>query len=469
MVPQKEMNDVLVSFPPLDPECSMFISVGIPKRVLQKEEKNQIENFIAQLKKLQEIYKKLLSKPLEIPSFQPPQSRKYRRKILFLQNQIKEDLTTVFLYHQQIYAKFYGLADQMIKILCICEDHNVTCSCDIAAFQQYTSKDYQNDFPISNFQWKSKALYSKLQKIMEFNAKVSIPNWQLLLQRLTQQIKRQTPQVNLDLGYCPPSPVDQSLSAIFLSRKTEIDVKPAIEQMKNFDLTEANNMLVQISKRLNLSSKPEFIVFKCAFMRFLFDLLYHDSYKLFDTEDNNKFIQQCAVVSSFSPSDLELCENPFTDDQFKTAIHGLLAMPLINSISDSIILIPFYTNPIDIVADLAKSLHQLSDVARKNDAERKMGRFASMVEDYKKKKREIMSFDDCFSLFFVSFVMKPPSGAPGIANFVSKYDIGYTREMKYAESILMASIQHAMDFSPIVLQNDDSESTDPLGINTSQL
>ena len=132
------MSNVLVSFPPLDPECSMFLAVGIPKQILEKNEKNEIENFIHQLYKLQDLYKSLLSQPLEIPPFQQPRSRRYRKKILFLQSQIKEDLTTIFLYKQEIYAKFFGLADQMIKILEICLEHNVTCSCDVPLFQQYT-------------------------------------------------------------------------------------------------------------------------------------------------------------------------------------------------------------------------------------------------------------------------------------------------------------------------------------------
>ena len=206
--------DVSVKFPILDDECSMFISIGVPSNELPKAEKNKIESFISKLKKLREIYYRKLYER-DTPTFESYQYKKYKTKIIFFQNEIKQYSIISYQFKQRIFAKFWGITDQMITVLEICLKNNVLCTCDLARFQQYTNDKYHEEMPIKNYKWKIRAMYHHLNLVMKADENIKIPTWSNLLPKLAAKIDKESKNVNVDLGYAPPSEVDNMIYSIF--------------------------------------------------------------------------------------------------------------------------------------------------------------------------------------------------------------------------------------------------------------
>jgi hypothetical protein len=454
--------DNQVSFPALDAECSRFLSVGVPTKVFLPAEKKKIELCIQSIKRLKEKYEIKLKEPDPTPHYEPTKSKKYRKVILVLQSLIQEFSTTYFKFKQQIFARFWGIADQLLSVLEICYKNNVTCYCDVSLFQKFVYDEYSQGSPIRNYKWKLKSLKAQLEYYKKKEDSVKIPYWPVLLPKLAAQIQSFSSTANTDMGYAPPSKVDLSLEIVLDNPKSDINVKPAIENLKVNDTKGLSDLLQELTKRLGITKKKELIVLRCSVIRYAFDKIYTDIYKVFSSVKPNKFFSQCSLVGSFSPLALELSENPFTREQYKTAIQGLLAVPSIREINETVNWTVFYNNPIDTIADLALSLKQLGDFANENAKYRKLGRFASMADDVKPKKGEMMSFDDCFSLFFAAFVMNPPCAALSISKFVNSYDLGFSQQMNYARKLMAACIEHIMAFSPSDVNEFDE--SDPLGI-----
>ena len=452
-----------VSFPALDSECSQFISVGVPLESFGPEEKQNLETCIEKFRKLKEKYELKLKEPDPTPYFDTVRAKKYRKMILFLENQIQEFSTISFNFKQRIFAKFWGIAQQLLSVLEICYKNNVTCTCNVKLFQQFVIEDYKKSLPIHNYKWKINALHAQLDMYMKKEESVKIPFWPNLLPKLTAQIEKVSPEANVEMGYSPPSKVDQSVEIILDNPKCDINVKIALELLKKKDTKGLNDVLQELTRRLGITSKKDLIVLRCSIIRYGFCKIYPDISKTFNNIDSSRFMSQCSLVSSFSPLALELTESPFTNEQYKNAIQGLLAVPSIRKINETVNWTQFYNNPLDMIADLALSLKQLNKLAEENAKYRKLGRFAAMADDVKPKKGEMMSFDDCFSLFFAAFVMSPPSSAQSISKFVNSYDLGLTQQMNYARQLLSACIEHAMNFSPSDV-NEFDDSSDPLGI-----
>ena len=149
-------------------------------------------------------------------------------------------------------------------------------------------------------------------------------------------------------------------------------------------------------------------------------------------------------MTSLTPKQLDLSPNCFTENQFNSPISTIFPhdFPVYNHLME----LPFFTNPIDITAQVAYSLRFLSEYVH-NNLHSKGKETKSLDDDNKKKHRvELLAFEDCYSLFLSAFICSPPACANGILLLLDQFDLALQREMQFAQNILKACIQHIMSF-----------------------
>lgn len=454
--------NLTVQFPPIDTDCSLFLAVGVPIHNLPKEDLIKLENEMKQLREIRDYYGKMLNarenlrKPYQIYTVKNFIEVKRLNAVLI------ESSENYYAYRHQIYLKLFNIVNQLLGVMEICRENHIQCSCDVSRFQAYAEDR------IKNKDLKLKRFITKRLTTMRANLNKADPapkkgESNSNVKTFLQMLQTHQDEVNMDIFYIPYSEIDEQFFSLVQSQSIKFDIDRILKGLKNRSTAEMNKELIEIQNQLNITVKEHKVILKCVFIRYCFEIMYEKSYGKFRCPSSDKFLNKCLLIGSYSPYKIGLCENPFTHEQYNTPIMNLLQDLSLKSIVDLLSTISYYTNPYDMIANITIALRMLGDFARSNDTYRRLGRFASMASDIVQKKSDMLSFDDCFSLFFVTFVMHPPCIAPMIASFLQEYDLGYCQQMKYSRDIFIASVKHVVSFNNNSVQ-DDLTHGDPLGI-----
>ena len=458
-----------VFFPPIENECSLFLSIGMPSKTLLSQEKAKIMSQKNQMEVIRTDFSCILAEKFKKIEVDQVVNQEKSHECKWLRKEIVLKYRENFLTRQSIFLKYFNISNQIIGFIDICQKNQITCFCDVPKFRKYANDEISNSVKLDE----SRAQLQRIQSYYKFINKspkvAQEAKEKKKIKKLLQNIPDDAFAVD---SYSPPSELDMLLETIFKECPEVEPEKLVIVFTKKGFLNEFNTAANAVMKKLNLSSKSHSTLIKCSLIRYVFDSCWQSLSCLLACPESADFQNRCALIGSFSPAAIELSQNPFTDEQYNMPISRLDAVPAIKRIADNLKEIQFLTNPLDIVARILASISKISDVVRENGNLKKMGRFASMVNDVKPKKREMLSFDDCFSLFFVAFITQAPPCAPAIAKFLSSFDVGLSQQMKYAESLLIASVQHAWSFNGKEFSHDFNsgidEEDDPLGICSSK-
>jgi hypothetical protein len=267
---------------------------------------------------------------------------------------------------------------------------------------------------------------------------------------------------DMDMLYCPPNPFDEILFQFLESPNFDLNIRNVLEDTKHLKFASMNNAITSITQKLSLT-REQFIVLKSSFIRYCFDKNYEFLHPYFHSSHAHLFAKRCAVMTSYTPSQLDFSRSLYTDEQMKAPLRSLKSSRTVREIVERIRAIEFVVNPLDMLASLSLSLQLLNGVVRENDKVRRFGRFAGMIEGFAPKKYGMMNFDDCFSLFCAMVALEPPVGGPGLAKFIAAASFEVAQSMKFAQTIFSAAIEHITVFSWDVPEIG-LESVDPLGI-----
>ena len=363
-------------------------------------------------------------------------------------------------YHNRIIEA----VDNMISLINNTVKDSREISCDINLFQQFLNKKYK----ATKIPYLRKK-YDKLSKILSgLSSKVATQDDLYL----TKIIRRQVPKVDSQLGYIEMNSFDECASAYFETHKKEKYISEVISSIRYGFENLISNLSACIMKFLKNPTKEEKIVVHSAVIRYFYSVSYTVQSSVLNSSVNPQiFFNNCNYISSFSPNKLGLSSQLFTPLQMNMPVISLVhESPVINEVSRNLNSLQFYTAPIDMMKILYDVILKLDEFVKKNVLDRKFGQFASMLEREfnEKRKYEMMSFDDCFSLFFSILSTNPPMNALEISVlFQNSPDFVESMQLKYAKNTYVCAVQHILEFTDeqIVNRSDDElDLNDPLGI-----
>ncbi|OHT06837.1 hypothetical protein TRFO_25085 [Tritrichomonas foetus] len=355
----------------------------------------------------------------------------------------------------------------LIKTI-VSESRNV--KLDLAEFQNFLDRKY-----VSAGITKAKEETEKITKILQIMANKlhTLDSDEIYLNKV---IKKQIVKVEKNNDYLPPNFFDECVHAFLNTKKTDDkNLSAVLSNLKYGNENYISQLIVYITKIIQgkqTYSNQENIVIRSAVIRFFFDMAYISQPEVLCSNLSSMiFFKNCTYIASFSPNKLGLNPQLFTQNQINSPIAAIVRdSPLMAEISHDLNSLMFYTSPIDMTKILTDVIVKLDEIVKKNVLSRKFGQFAAMVEsDFKQKKRnEMMSFDDCFSLFFSILSVDPPTNALEISVlFQNSPDFVESVQMKYAKATYVSAVQHILEFTDEQLVEDvvdEFPSSDPLGI-----
>ena len=434
-----------VEIPPLEEECSQFLLVGGPNKSFSAMEKYKISSIKKQLVNIRDNLSKNLTeqkkKEIKIDEII---TKKDRRVAIWLQMKIQRANNQIYHQKQTIYLKLFNIANQMLAVIDICYDHKIFCSCDVSLFQKFIKDSIQSDY----FKMRKNHLKSLIAKFKEVNVQgISIAkNDRVGLIQLL--LKKYQNDVNLSLDYSPPSQLDVYLAKIF-QEDEGVDHETLLLALRRKDSSMFSEIIDSVTSKYTKDDyqKQGRILLSCSLLRHIFNKCWPIIHCFFsDSSASLPFMEKCRHLASLTPKQLDLSPNCFTVAQFNSPISSIFPIdfPVIDYLSE----LPFFTNPMDITAQVAYALRFLSEYAQQNSKNKeKEQNLSKGKESHKKKHRiELLAFEDCYSLFFAVFVCNPPSCANGILLLLNEFELTLQREMQFAQNILKACIQHVMSF-----------------------
>ncbi|EAY04644.1 hypothetical protein TVAG_227610 [Trichomonas vaginalis G3] len=450
-----------IQFPSIESESSLFLSVGVPNANLPKSALSKLGSEIEQLTEIRDTIQKKIGVYHNIRRDYPIYTHKNYVRVKILISVIVEFAERYYMRRHELYLKFFNIANQLLGIMDICYKNKVECECNLTRFKQYMDQLQESTFINRDRRVLKKLI--EMRKNLNKQDSISKKSEIIPTKQLLKLFDDNSDQINLDLGYIPQTEIDDYLYSLIEDQTITFNTEETKNSLMIFSNDKLNEILIELQNQFNITTREHKIILKCVFVRYCFDFMYQFWPELFKCPTSNAFLKKCSVVGSYSPAKLGLCANPFTEEQYNTPIMNLLHDLSLKSIVDQLSIIQFLVNPLDIVANISIALNMLGEFAKSNATYRRLGRFASMASDIMPKKNDMLSFDDCFSLFFVTFVMYPPVTAPSISEILKYFDMGYSQPMKYSRDIFIASVDHVLNFD-IKNVEDDIFADDPLGI-----
>lgn len=242
-----------------------------------------------------------------------------------------------------------------------------------------------------------------------------------------------------------------------------------INQQKKCE--EALQQLINLySTKFGIHTPEGTILLKTTLIR----LAYSESYfihspfqKLSPLHDT--FFRKCSNVISYSPAELCLNKNYFTEIQYTAPILNLLQSSEIKIIVGLLNSVQFYSNPFDIQNILCKVSFLLDEFAKMNEMNRKIGKFAWIAEN-KQIRPSFLAFDDLFSFYIIILALKPPINSLEISKWLESSP-EFSKNM-YTSQAKMLFISATYELANFTLQKFTERSiisetdSDPLGISS---
>ena len=394
----------------------------------------------------------------------------YHPKVIFSISKIKKLVRKLRAINEKYYT---DVASEVSKMLCYiedCEENGKIAVCDVEKFQKTTEKNaFQSEQATTEF--------AKLKRLVIYtNTYYKVPPLRPIpIEHLTRLVKETSKNVEKSLKYVWPNAFDtyyaqyvsttskigefqEAPSAIiapsvdYVKNEEEINEKSFASKDKNkamrgekVDFTVIKSFIRKQENDFKLS-KDENVVIECAAIRFLFDLYYtkyptylvnYQTKEAIDEhfkEQENKIQKDCLLIRKMSPAKLLLRKELFTDEQYNMSFVELCDMS--NDLQGAILelsSIVLYTNPIDIVAVVFKTLKHAENFIYSN---------------FSKPEKNLMSFDDFFGIFFPIFSLSPPPNCAVLLEFVSTFgEIDYSQPFQFAYAIFTSAIEFIRDFT----------------------
>ena len=402
-----------------------------------------------------------------------------------------------FKYHHfcgTFFAKASSYANQIANFLVHAISFQVPTSVDIDGFKKYIQKQFDGNKEAKLDLFKYKSLYTKLQPFVS-KPWPKPPNHNDIQSALEDAL----PHVNAFIHYCPQTAFDDALFK-FLQNSNKLQIiqdfgksigaqwqkciedanaaqqaprssnqpKKRSERLLNIDEIDDSNAdaapankgrkgiqaidLVPLKKFIDgivssfKTNESMRVVLVCAIYRIFFDqmyLLYPNV--MLEHQPLQMFIKNCNKFRYMTPAELDVAEGIFTDQQKNQPFTTIDAtVDLFHQAVEYIMVVQFYTNPLDLVYSLFNSMQKFNLIMKRNSLEPKMGVLVSVIDEETIAKLQLaMSFDDFFSIFYAAISVSPPSNPLSIRDFLVAFSqLKMEPSMAYAASLFSAGVSH---------------------------
>ena len=288
---------------------------------------------------------------------------------------------------------------------------------------------------------------NKLQSIQEFSQNIGA-QWLKCIEEVKLLQKQQQQQAMQPKSSNRPQKRSERLLNIEEIDDTRLEFVPPPENKKAIqaiDLTAFKKLMDSIigSFKTNESQR---IALCCSLYRIFFDEMYLIHPKMMmEQQPLQMFIRNCNKFRYMTPAELDVTEGIFTDQQKRQPFTTIDAtVDLFHQAVEYIMVVQFYTNPLDLVYSLFNSMQKFNLIMKRNSLEPKMGVYVSVIDEETIAKLQLaMSFDDFFSIFYAAISVSPPSNPLIIRDFLVAFSqVKMDPPMAYAASLFSAGVSH---------------------------
>jgi hypothetical protein len=188
------------------------------------------------------------------------------------------------------------------------------------------------------------------------------------------------------------------------------------------DFSPVKHLVAALVQLLAPKHPREVIVIKNGVYRIFFDRFYLvDSRFIGARSTEPDFLTICERMQRFTPAVMAVSENMLLPEMMNVPFTTLVDQhALLQAAVAELKVLPFTTNPVDMMAHVYNTLKGLEDFARENDLAR--AQVAPSAENSKGApvRSDGLAFDDFFPLFCLVLAAAAPSNAQGIADGFSR-------------------------------------------------
>lgn len=345
----------------------------------------------------------------------------------------------------------------------VCESKNVNCD-----FEKI-KKAIEIEFKKSNIP-KGQQTLSKMEPILN-NFLSQLNNLPFITSFMVNNLRIVSQNVKSKDDLITMNIFDDLLTA-FIKSINDPSLTDILSHIKYGNEHFISSLIQFLSPILSPTTDEETVVLKSSCIRFFFDLAYLRQPEVLGmSADSFVFYNNCSFISSFSPKRLGLNNYLFTVAQFTQPFVAIVrSSKILLELSCELNSLQFFTSPIDMNYRILQVIIKLDDFVKNNVLDRKLGQFSSMIEsDVVKKRTEMLSFDDSFSLFFCLLAYDPPLNAIEIMVWLlTTPDFTKMPLFQMAKTTFVSAVQHILGFTSDQLTSDcqdDLSEGDPLGVS----
>ena len=204
------------------------------------------------------------------------------------------------------------------------------------------------------------------------------------------------------------------------------------------DFRRVEGLVANMVKSLKPMDQKDVFVVRCGIVRIFFDRLYILSSDYLRTQAvDTKFVAACEKLREMTPSQMSVGEYLLPPEIMNTPFSKITEKEdvLLKAIND-IRMIQFYTNPLDVMACVLRTLKAVERFVREKSPELGDGQRAYDIASQ-------MSFDDFFPLFCLVFAVDPPVNSHDVAHLLSSaVGLITSAAMEFAKLFLTSSVDY---------------------------
>jgi hypothetical protein len=213
------------------------------------------------------------------------------------------------------------------------------------------------------------------------------------------------------------------------------------------------------------------MVIKNGVFRMFFDRLFLIGPELFEVTaaDALELSKRCGTLRWVTAREMAIPEKFMQPAMMHLPIVTLIQRSkLLQDAANEIDLIPFITNPIDIMAKVFNCLKMMEEFVRENSFQNRFGMFVSMFDQAKvSSASDQMSFDDFFPIFCSVFAVSAPSNASAIGDLMARLTgLGLPASFDFAKLFFTSAVQYVSNFDRADFDQQMDDDEDPLGVKT---
>lgn len=363
--------------------------------------------------------------------------------------------------HQRFYPRAMSILEDSLNFITATKKKSIKIKFDAKGLIQFLDGK-SNELQISYF-------FKSHDRIRPFVSPLFTQCTTVNIKMFMNQLLKQVSNL-VKTDYVQPNAFEQFF-AIHVKETPELfsEIQKTLGFYTTGDMTTFSKCCEFLGRHFSASNPNDHLVLKYALLRYISDINYlADPSILLSNTHRMKFLKKCLYISCFKPHNLGINEKLFTNEQLNLSINVLVReVNEVHEISNLFRSLEFYVCPIDMFYVLSKIIQKIDTFVKTNQIKRKFGQFSSMVEDesMKIKRNEMLSFDDCFSLFFSILAADPPLNAVAISAWFEQLPrLPIDTQLNIAKMTFSSSIQHILSFSGELIDKKDIDENDPLGV-----